>query len=210
MQSKQRFITFEGIEGAGKSTQIKILHHHLIGSGKKCLMTREPGGTAFADQLRGLLASTDTQIGDVSELLLMFASRASHVQEIILPKLSEDYWVLCDRFVDASYAYQGFGRGVDIKTISYLEKITCANLVPDMTILLDLPVDIMLSRLSKRASGHDRIEQESIDFFNRVREGYLQRAAMYSDRYLIVDAQMSEYEVTNYINLAIESRFNAK
>jgi len=185
-----KFISFEGIECAGKSTQVLHLCEYLKKLGIQVCKTREPGLTKLADSLRGMLVAELYDIPPVSELLMMFAGRASHVQQLIQPKLEAGYWVLCDRFVDASYAYQGAGRGISENVIATLDQLTTQGLRPDLTFLLDLPLKNMTLRMQQRADAPDRIESEKMEFFGRVREKYLDLAQTYPDRYVVIDAML--------------------
>jgi len=183
-----RFITLEGGEGAGKSTNAGYLAQRLEAAGIRVRLTREPGGTALGERIRELLLDTSSNgmHGD-TELLLMFAARAQHLNEVILPALQAGEWVLCDRFTDATYAYQGGGRGIDMQRIAELEAWVQQGFQPDMTILFDLPVDVGLARAGQRGEL-DRFEQEQRAFFEAVRQTYLQRAAQHPSRFRIVDA----------------------
>jgi dTMP kinase len=182
-----RFITLEGGEGAGKSTVLAALQARLAGHGIEVVVTREPGGTALGEAVRGLVL--DPARGGMcaeSELLLMFAARAQHVREVIAPALEAGRWVLSDRYTDASYAYQGGGRGQPIARIAELEA-WAAPLRPDLTLLLDLPVADGLARAGARGQA-DRIEREATDFFERVREAYRARAAAEPARFCVIDS----------------------
>lgn len=183
-----KFITFEGIEGVGKSTNIAhltaILEHH----GCTVLTTREPGGTPLAERLRDMVAEHgDEAMPDVAELLIVFAARALHVNNVIQPALAAGTWVVCDRFTDSSRAYQGGGRGLPQEDINKLAQWVHGDLRPDLTILLDAPVEMGMSRAGRR-SDPDRFEIEEADFFMRVRETYLQLAEAEPDRFVIIDA----------------------
>jgi len=183
------FITFEGVEGAGKTTNIEYIAEKIKASGQEFILTREPGGTALGEAIRELLISKDLpEMHHDTELLLMFAARAEHLQKVILPALNEGKWVLCDRFTDASYAYQGAGRGIDTKKIQLLENMIQGSLRPDATFLFDLDANIGLSRAQSRGET-DRFEQQHIDFFNRVRSQYLNMAESDPNRYYIIRAQ---------------------
>lgn len=192
MQSSPHFITIEGIEGAGKSTAVKFIRDYLLQAKKDVIVTREPGGTPFAEEIRQLLLNPNTKekIDPKTELLLMFASRAQLFAQLIMPALSAGKWVLCDRFVDASYAYQSAGRGIDVKWVSVLEELTVDNLKPMATILLDIDPVLGLSR-SKRRGPQDRFEQERVEFFEKVRHAYLERAKQDMQRFHIIDAAQS-------------------
>ncbi|KAF0802163.1 dTMP kinase [Alcanivorax xiamenensis] len=183
-----RFITLEGGEGAGKSINLEWVAERLRQRGKTVRVTREPGGTELAERIRQvLLAPSEEPMADTTELLLVFAARAQHLDALIRPALARGEWVLCDRFMDATWAYQGAGRGLDLAAIATLERLVLAGVAPDYTLLFDVPVDVGLARAGKRGEL-DRIEQESRDFFQRVRDCYLQRARNEPDRFVQVDA----------------------
>jgi dTMP kinase len=203
-----RFITFEGGEGVGKSTQLNLAAGWLRSSGLEVVVTREPGGTPRAEQLRKvLLERNDEPMPQACELLLMFAARASHLANLIEPALARGAWVLCDRFTDATYAYQGGGRGIPESDIDALVRIVHPHRQPDLTVLLDAPVTTGMARARERngADGPDRFEAERIDFFERVRQCYLARAAREPDRFRIVDAQGAIGAVELTVRAAIES-----
>lgn len=186
-----KFITIEGIEGVGKTTAVKVVQDYLTEQHQEFVLTREPGGTVIAEQIRKiLLAPQDEEVTPVAELLLMFACRAQHMANVIMPALNADKWVVSDRFVDASYAYQGGGRKMDMKKIEMLDQWTVGNIQPHLTILLDAPPEIGLTR-AKNRGAHDRIEQEKIDFFDRVREVYLTRAEKFPERFFVIDASQT-------------------
>ena len=198
-----RFITVEGTEGVGKSTNIDFLCNLLKARGIEIVLTREPGGTPLAEELRALLLSPrDERVSEDTELLLMFAARAQHIENVIRPALDRGAWVISDRFTDATFAYQGGGRGIDYEHISLLEKLVQHGLHPDLTLLLDLDVDVGLKRASAR-SEPDRFEQEKIDFFSKVRDAYLQRAKNEPQRFAIIDASVSLPEVQQQIASAV-------
>jgi dTMP kinase len=183
-----RFITIEGGEGAGKSTAQAFLADKLIAQGISVLQTREPGGTPLAEAIRRNLLSVDEEAPvEMAELLLVFAARAQHLSKVIEPALNQGQWVLCDRFTDATYAYQGAGRGLSAELIGKLESLVQDGRVPDTVILLDMPPEIGMARARARGAL-DRFEQEEQSFFERVRQGYLERAARFPDRYIVVDA----------------------
>lgn len=190
-QSLGLFITFEGTEGVGKSTQLQLLADRLKKWGAPVTLTREPGGTALGNEIRTLLLNHQHDaMSHMTELLLMFAARAQHLEQVVLPALRAGYYVLCDRFTDATYAYQGAGRGLDVGVIQQLEQLVQSDFRPDYTIVLDAPPQLGLERAKQR--GHlDRIEQEKIDFFERVRQAYLNRAATMPERYYVIDATQS-------------------
>ncbi|WP_169392618.1 MULTISPECIES: dTMP kinase [Psychrobacter] len=205
-----RFISFEGTEGVGKTTAIKALAAKFDALGIDYIQTREPGGSPFAEKLRALLLDPATQINDDTELLLMFAARSDHLQSVILPALNQNQWVICDRFVDSTTAYQGFGRGFgDKKILDKIAQLT-ENFVPklpDLTLWLDLPVDLGMARADKRSKA-DRFEQERQDFFNRVYEGFA-TLANHEPRFCRIDAQGESDEVALKIWQAVQSRLFA-
>ncbi|HEY5802864.1 MAG TPA: dTMP kinase [Lysobacter sp.] len=187
LQRWPRFITLEGGEGAGKSTVLAALREVLQATGGEVVVTREPGGTPLAEQIRGLLLDTHHEPPTAdAELLLVFAARAQHVRETLLPALERGAWVVSDRFTDASYAYQGAARGGDLQFIADLER-RVVGIAPAMTLLLDVPVAIGLQRARGRGAT-DRIESEREDFFERVRAGYLARAEAEPERFRVIDA----------------------
>jgi len=182
------FITLEGPEGAGKTTNREFLAERLRTAGHEVLLTREPGGTPLAERIRELLlAPSDEPMATDTELLLMFAARAQHLDQVIRPALVAGKVVLCDRFTDATYAYQGGGRGVSEARIAVLEDFVQGTLRPDLTLVFDLPVDVGLARAAARGRL-DRFEQEGRAFFEAVRQTYLRRAALNPQRYRIIDA----------------------
>lgn len=182
------FITVEGIEGVGKSTNIACMRTAIEARGLQVLTSREPGGTPMAEQIRGLLLEHgDEPMPDIVELLLMFAARALHVENVIKPALEEGTWVICDRFTDTSRAYQGAARGFPLSDIDRLADWVHADLQPDLTVLLDAPVEIGRERAGQRGTP-DRIETERADFFGRARDCYLSLAAAEPERFAVVDA----------------------
>jgi dTMP kinase len=200
---KGLFITLEGGEGAGKSTQMAYVEECLKKAGKTVQVTREPGGTALSESIRELLLDhRQTSMNADTELLLMFAARAQHLAELIRPALNLGQWVLCDRFTDATYAYQGGGRGIDSKRIAALEGWVQGELRPDLTLLLDLPIDVGLSRAGERGEL-DRFEREQQDFFERVRQTYLNMAEQHPERYRIVDASQDIQQVQAQIDTVL-------
>jgi dTMP kinase len=188
--SRGRFITLEGIEGAGKSTATQFVCARLRRAGVSVLATREPGGTALAERVRQIVLERGTEtVTPMTETLLMFAARALHVTNVIRPALERGEWVVCDRFTDATRAYQGSARGVDAGLIGQLAQAVHGDLTPDCTLLLDLPVPTGLARARARAgSGADRFEAETVSFFEKVRAGYLAIAAAEPARVRIIDA----------------------
>ena len=190
------FITFEGVEGVGKSTQIARAAEHLRARGLDPVVTREPGGTPLAEKLRVLvLEPGHGAVSPTAELLIMFAARASHVADVIKPALAQGRCVLCDRFTDATEAYQGAGRGMNPAWIRQLARIAHPRITPDLTFVFDAPAEVAFARLSGRAAAHDRIEAEEGAFFERVRRAYLAIAAREPDRVRVVDATRPEAEV---------------
>ena len=204
MLATPRFITFEGGEGVGKTTQIQRLKEYLVSLDCEVLITREPGGTKIGEAIRQiLLDKTLPGMHQDTELLLMFAARAEHVQTVIYPALEDGVWVLSDRFADASHVYQGIGRGVDVERINKLERWTLGNFQPDLTFLLDMPVAAGMERVHARGEM-DRFEIESLDFFQRIRDGYLSRAKKFPQRYRMIDAEQGLDAVTTSINRWLE------
>ena len=197
-----RFISLEGGEGAGKSTLLAGLHAHIAGQGVELVQTREPGGTAVGEAVRAIVLDPAARgMAAETELLLMFASRAQLVREIIQPALAAGQWVLCDRYVDASYAYQGGGRGQPAERIAELERWVCAGLEPDLTLLLDLPVATGRARAAGRGAA-DRIEVEEDGFFERARAVYRARAVAAPQRFRVIDASRSPSDV---LQLALDA-----
>jgi dTMP kinase len=206
-----RFITFEGIEGVGKSTQIAHAAEYLRRAGIELLVTREPGGTPLAEKLRALvLDPVHGPVGPTEELLIMFAARASHVADVIRPALRRGRWVLCDRFTDATEAYQGGGRGVNPVHIRQLARVAHPRLAPDLTLVFDAPAEVASARLTRRATGQDRIESEDAGFFERVRKAYLAIAAREPERVRVIDATRPEAEVAASVALALGALAGAR
>ncbi|MGH8636915.1 MAG: dTMP kinase [Burkholderiales bacterium] len=187
-----RFVTLEGIDGAGKSSFIGWIERRLRAKGVDVVVTREPGGTAVGEELRRLVLNAE--IDPVSEALLVFAARKEHLVRLVVPALKRGAWVVCDRFTDATFAYQGAGRGVDTERLAMLEGWVQAGLQPDCTILFELPVAVARAR-SAEARAPDRFESQEQAFFERVRQGYLARAARDPDRFRIIDASRSMAEI---------------
>jgi dTMP kinase len=191
MKPTGRFISVEGGEGAGKSTNIAFVRDLLLEAGISVVVTREPGGTPFAEEIRALLLKPRTEpVSDMTELLLMFAARVQHCEQLIKPALARGDWVLCDRFSDATLAYQGAGRGIAIDRILALKSMLLQGFEPDLTLLLDVPVASGLARVAERGAK-DRFETESEGFFSRVRNCYLQLARAQPGRFRVVDASQS-------------------
>lgn len=207
--SRGRFITLEGGEGAGKSTQLNLICELIRAAGFDVVATREPGGTPRAEQIRSLLLEKTTEpMPPACELLLMFAARANHVENLIKPALARGAWVVCDRFTDASYAYQGGGRGMPLEDIRALESIVHAGLKPDLTLLLDTPVAIGLSRAQQRnvsqQSEADRFESEQAAFFERVRNAYLDIAKREPQRVRLIDASRPIEQVSADVRATLQ------
>jgi dTMP kinase len=201
-----RFITLEGGEGAGKSSQVARVADWLAARGHRVVCTREPGGTPLSEILRDLvLHGGHSEMSPMTELLLVFAARAQHIDELIRPSLAAGCTVLCDRFTDASFAYQGGGRGLPIADIETLERLVQRELTPDLTLLLDVPVQTGLSRTRGRNS-EDRFETESSQFLEHVRQAYLNRAERHPERFEVIDASLDEASVWDQIQMALERR----
>ncbi len=201
------FITLEGGEGAGKSTQMWRVREWLEQRGHEVIETREPGGTTLSELIRDVvLHGGHQEMTAYTELLLIFAARAQLVAALIKPELKAGRTILCDRFTDASYAYQGGGRGLPQSDIAALEQMVQGDLRPDLTLLLDLPVEVGLERASERGS-EDRFETQSREFLERVREAYLQQAAEFQERYEVIDAVRNEQDVWWQIRAVLEDRF---
>lgn len=199
-----RFITLEGGEGVGKSTNAKFLRGYLASRSKQAILTREPGGTPFAEDIRSLLLGhREEPVSENAELLLIFAARAQHLEKLILPALEQGIWVVSDRFTDASYAYQGGGRGIDSGRIAALETWLQRGFKPDMTLLLDAPLEIALARANGRGKP-DRFESEDLDFFRRVRSAYLELAEREPQRIKIIDAGEGLKEIQSQIAAHLE------
>lgn len=200
MTVRGQFITFEGTEGVGKSTQLTNAAGTLDQLGVDYIVTREPGGTPMAEAIRELLlAPRDEPVNEITELLLMFAARAQHLHTRILPALDCGQWVLCDRFTDATFAYQGGGRGVPEERIALLETLVQGDIRPDHVIVLDAPVDTGMAR-ARRRGELDRFEQEDLDFFQRIRDAYLARAIAQPARYHVIDAARPLAEVSEQVS----------
>jgi dTMP kinase len=187
-----KFISFEGIDGAGKSTHIKRFAERLRARGLNPVLTREPGGTSLAERLRELMLSTSMQ--PQTEVLLAFAARSEHLKEVIKPALQKGDWVICDRFTDSTFAYQGGGRGIDWSVIETLEQVVLQGLQPDLTILFDLAAEEAAERRAN-ARQADRFEAEDVQFFERVRQAYLRRMSEQPARFLLIDASQSVEDI---------------
>lgn len=206
-----RFITFEGGDGSGKTTQLKALESYLTARGKSCLSTREPGGTSVGRLLRKVLLEVGKRrITSATELFLYLADRAQHIHEVIIPALEQGKIVLCDRHTDSTLAYQGYGRGIDLQLLRRLNDMASQGIKPDLTLLLDCPVEIGLSRTAQRRSqtaagqSEDRFEREKLDFHERIRAGFLELARAEPDRFRIINAAGSAQAVAEDIKNIIE------
>ncbi len=200
------FVTFEGIEGSGKTTQIELLRRALVKQGKEVLVTREPGGTPMGEKIRGLLLGP-SPLTLMAELFLCLADRAQHIEEVLAPALASKAVVLCDRFADSTLAYQGYGRGGDLLLIARLNQIVCGSFLPHLTVLLDCPVEVGLSRATNRKGRTpDRFEAEGVGFHERVRQGYLEIARGAPERVVVVESTGSLEEAHARICLEVFSR----
>ena len=200
-----KFITVEGIDGAGKSTQLAWLSSFFEARDNAVLATREPGGTQLGESLRSLLLQPGHAMHAETETLLIFAARREHIARVILPALAEGKVVLCDRFTDATYAYQGYGRGVDLAKLRLLEEWVQGSLQPDLTILFDIPVDVGRQRAASSREA-DRFEREQSEFFERVRDGYLDRARENPTRFVVIDATVSPGDIQKQLETYLASR----
>ncbi len=194
-----KFISFEGGDGAGKSTQLSLLSGDLEALGRRVILTREPGGTRLSEQIRSWVLHESGALCKQAELLLIFAARAQHISEVIRPALLRGDWVLCDRFTDASYAYQGGGRGIPVEFIQQIEAVSTEGVRPDLTLLLDLPVIQGIERSVDRGQGSDRFEEQDLEFKQRVRQAYLDRQSGEPDRIRIINATKSVESVHTQI-----------
>lgn len=202
-------ITFEGGDGSGKSTQLRRLEAYLTGRGRPCLCTREPGGTTLGKLIRqALLEAGREEISSPTELFLYLADRAQHVREVIRPAIASGRLVLCDRFTDSTLAYQGYGRGVDLEMLRQLNRVAGDGITPDLTFLLDCPVEVGLSRTSQRVAKRkeDRFEREKIEFHERVRRGFLELARVESERIHVLDATGSVQQVHEEIRKIVDKK----
>lgn len=201
-----KFLSIEGTEGAGKSTALEFIKDYFHQVNIEAVWTREPGGTEIGEKIRDILLSTKEKepLSAKAELLLMFAAREQHLQQVIIPALQKGQWVVTDRFIDASYAYQGGGREISLDDIKALDELVVGGTYPDLTLLLDLPPTLGLDRTLKRGGVKDRIEKETLTFFERVREIYLQRAQENSERIKIIDASKDKESVKQQIQLILK------
>ena len=203
------FITLEGIEGVGKSTAIQVVKRVLEEKGRDVVITREPGGTAIGEKVRDILLSTQNDaMSPVSELFLLLAARAQHLSEVVSPALVSGKCVVCDRFFDATFAYQGAGRGLDTSIIKSATELISPFFVPTLTLLLDAPVEVGFERIENR--GHtDRFEEQNKVFFERIRASYLNRARLEPKRFCVIDASQSLGEVSSSIELILQEKFDS-
>ena len=205
MADRGHFITFEGTDGAGKTTQIQRLSTDLSQAGYDVCLTREPGGTSISEQIRDMLLNPDhSEMAATTELLLYAASRAQHVSEVIKPALELGKIVISSRFADAMVVYQGYGRGLDLERIHHLNRIATDGITPDVTFVLDLPVEVGLQRVQNSRGSLDRLEREKIEFHQRLREGYRRLAQQEPQRLKIIDAQVSPEQVYAQIQAVIQ------
>lgn len=188
MITRGQFITFDGIDGAGKTTQINRLAEQLRKAGKTVYITREPGGTALSEKIRELLLSTENRMSPTTELLLMFAARAEHIEAVLRPKVENGEWVICSRFSDATMAYQGYARGVNLDKIKTIAEVVHGDFNPDLSLFLDLPAEVAAARRIERGEAVDRFEAEDIAFMKAVRQGYLSIAKAQPKRCKVIDA----------------------
>ncbi len=201
---KGLFITVEGTDGSGKTTQIKLMEKFLKAQGIDVILSREPGGTQISEMIRDLILDPrNTDISPLTEMMLYAAARAQHVFQVIRPALESGKYVICDRFVDSSYAYQGCGRGVDLKTVADVNRAAVDGVVPDITFFLDIDPRLAIERRIK-STGADRIEQEKMDFHIRVYEGYRKMALLYPDRIKTIDASKSIEEIASQIKIYLK------
>lgn len=209
-KSKGRFITIEGIEGTGKSTNLDFVTGLIEDNGLEVLRTREPGGTPMAEKIRQLLLDHGQEpVPPIAELLLFFASRSLHLENTIIPTLQQGTWVLCDRFTDASRAYQGIGRGLGAERVEHLANWVQDGLEPDLTLLLDAPAEIGMQRTSSRGDN-DRMDNEELAFYKRVRAAYLELAAANPERFVVIDASRPLDDVQTDIAVAMAPYFENK
>jgi len=212
-----RLITFEGGDGSGKTTQLKLLQAYLAGRGKSCLLTHEPGGTALGGMLRRVLVESGPgEIAAHTELFLYLADRAQHVRQVIAPARERGVLVLCDRFTDSTLAYQGYGRGVDLVLLRRMNELASEGIQPDLTILLDCRPEIALARARRRATGaaghgpgQDRFENESLEFHRRVRHGFLELARSEPKRFEVLDSSAPQLEIHEKIKAIVDGRLDS-
>jgi len=195
--------TFEGIEGSGKTTQVEILYEYLASQGRSVIKTREPGGTLFGEALRKVLLQEDMHVFPLSELLVFMAMRSQHVEEVIMPALQDGKIVLCDRFVDATYAYQGYGRNIDLGIIETLNRLVTKGIRPNLTILLDVSAEVGLRRKAAHAAM-DRFEKEALSFHKEIRDAYIKLSKEDPKRFFVVDGSLEPQIIQNTIRQKVE------
>lgn len=199
MIEQGKFITFDGIDGAGKTTQIERLADYLRQQGKTVYITREPGGTVLAEKIRNLLLDKENEMHSLTELLLMFASRAEHIEAILRPKIQAGEWIICSRFTDATMAYQGYARGQDLQKIQAIANVVHSDFNPDISFFLDLPAELAAQRRDTRGEDDDRFEAEAITFMQKVRNAYLNIAKQEPNRCKVIDATRNVDEMARQI-----------
>jgi dTMP kinase len=199
------FITFEGIEGCGKTTQIELLYDYLKSKGRPVTKTREPGGTILGEALRKVLLQKDIKVFPLSELLLFMAVRVQHIEEVIMPALSAGGIVLCDRFTDASYAYQGYGRGTDLGIIGTLNRLVTKGVTPNLTILVDCAAEVGLGRKRVHNPQSDRFEDEDLSFHRKIRDAYLKLAEEDTRRFFVVDGRQSVEAIQGIVREKVDN-----
>jgi dTMP kinase len=205
---RNQFITFEGGEGSGKSTQINLLHNFLIEKGEDVLCTREPGGTPSAEIIRNLLTKGDTdRWSPATEALLMWAARSEHVEKLIKPSLDKGKWVLSDRFYHSTYAYQGVGRNLGIENMRIIKKIIIGDITPDLTFILDIDPVNGIDRTKNRDSNEDRFEKMNLDFHNNLRKAFIQISKKDPKRFIVIDAELSLEKISEIISSEVQARF---
>jgi dTMP kinase len=209
-----RFISFEGGDGSGKTTQVKALEQHLMNRGRSCVITREPGGTPLGQLIRRVLLEAGKQpVASPTELFLYLADRAQHVQEVILPALNAGQIILCDRYTDSTLAYQGYGRGIDLELLRRLNELANRGVQPDLTFLLDCPVEVGLARTAQRQlnapageNREDRFERETLEFHERVRAGFLELARAEPNRFRVIDAARAAGDISADIKKIVDEK----
>ena len=205
---RNQFITFEGGEGSGKSTQINLLHNFLIEKGEDVLCTREPGGTPSAEIIRNLLTKGDTdRWSPATEALLMWAARSEHVEKLIKPSLDKGKWVLSDRFYHSTYAYQGVGRNLGIENMRIIKKIIIGDITPDLTFILDIDPVNGIDRTKNRDSNEDRFEKMNLDFHINLRKAFIQISKKDPKRFIVIDAELSLEKISEIISSEVQTRF---
>lgn len=205
---RNQFITFEGGEGSGKSTQINLLHNFLIEKGKDVVSTREPGGTPSAEIIRDLLTKGDAdRWSPATEALLMWAARSEHVEKLIKPSLDKGKWVLCDRFYHSTYAYQGVGHNLGIENMRIIKKIIIGEITPNLTFILDIDPVNGIGRTKNRVSNEDRFEKMNLAFHNNLRKAFIQLAKKNPKRFIVIDAELSLEKISEIISSEVQARF---